>query len=106
MAHTCHWPGCGTKVPPAMWGCKSHWFRLPKDLRNRIWATYRTGQEISKTPSREYVEAALAVRDWIEANHGQRVLSVPNTRLQGDHVPQPAMPWPATLVEEDPYGGL
>lgn len=63
--HTCHWPGCGEEVPPAMWGCKGHWFALPKLLRDRIWATYRRGQEITKTPSPEYLEAALEVQAWI-----------------------------------------
>ena len=48
-----------------MWGCKAHWFALPKHLRDRIWATYRRGQEITKTPSREYLDAAQAVRQWI-----------------------------------------
>lgn len=63
--HTCHWPGCETPVPPQMWGCKGHWFTLPKALRDRIWATYRRGQEITKSPSPEYIEAALAVQEWI-----------------------------------------
>lgn len=65
--HTCHWPGCGKEVPPAMWGCKGHWFTLPKRLRDRIWATYRRGQEITKSPSPEYIEAALEVQKWIAA---------------------------------------
>ena len=65
MEHTCHWPGCETRVPTAMWGCKGHWFALPKRLRDRIWATYRRGQEVTKTPSPEYMEAAREVQDWI-----------------------------------------
>jgi len=36
VRHTCHWPGCNKEVPPAMWGCKTHWFSLPKRLRDRI----------------------------------------------------------------------
>lgn len=24
--HHCHWPGCDKPVPPAMWGCKRHWY--------------------------------------------------------------------------------
>lgn len=66
MSHTCHWPGCKVEVPPAMWGCRSHWYALPKYLRDRIWATYRPGQEISKNPSESYIEAAEAVQAWIE----------------------------------------
>ncbi len=66
--HTCHWPGCGKKVPPAMWGCRPHWFSLPKNLRDRIWATYRPGQEITKTPSPAYMDAAKEVQAWIAQN--------------------------------------
>ena len=64
MKHTCHYPGCATEVPPKMWGCKAHWFRLPKRLRDRIWATYRPGQEEDKNPSTEYLLAAYLVREW------------------------------------------
>lgn len=63
--HHCHWPGCGKQVPPAMWGCKAHWFKLPKRLRDRIWATYEPGQEVDATPSHEYVEVAMEVQQWI-----------------------------------------
>jgi hypothetical protein len=48
-----------------MWGCKAHWMRLPRELRNRIWATYRPGQEIDMLPSEEYLEAADVVQKWI-----------------------------------------
>lgn len=65
MSHRCHWPDCQKEVPPAMWGCRSHWFALPKVLRDRIWANYKPGQEITKTPSLAYIEAARAVQDWI-----------------------------------------
>lgn len=65
MSHTCHWPGCKVPVPPKMWGCRSHWFRLPQSLRNAIWRTYVPGQEIAKTPSAEYVAAATLVQAWI-----------------------------------------
>lgn len=66
MSHHCHWPRCDVAVPPRMWGCRRHWFMLPRSLRNRIWATYVPGQEITKTPSASYLEAARAVQDWIK----------------------------------------
>lgn len=64
--HGCHWPGCKKQVPPAMWGCRPHWFALPKALRDRIWATYAPKQEETQRPSREYVAAARAIRKWIK----------------------------------------
>lgn len=77
MTHTCHWPGCTTPVSPKLWGCKAHWLRLPKALRDRIWATYRPGQEVDKRPSPQYLKAAQAVQAWIneqvqQVPHGTR----------------------------------
>lgn len=63
--HTCHWPGCERAVPPAMWGCKEHWFKLPKPLRDQVWKEYRPGQEITKTPSARYLIVARLVQGWI-----------------------------------------
>lgn len=69
--HHCHWPGCEKQVPPAMWGCKTHWFRLPRNLRNDIWASYRPGQEVDGTPSAQYLDAATRAQAWIRDHGGQ-----------------------------------
>lgn len=68
MKHTCHHPGCTVEVPPRLWGCKKHWFRLPKRLRAAIWRTYRPGQEIDKNPSPEYLAVADEVQQWCLEN--------------------------------------
>jgi len=67
--HTCHWPGCEKQVPPAMWGCKPHWFKLPVELRNKIWLYFRPGQEKDFSPSSKYLKTADEVQEWIRANH-------------------------------------
>lgn len=66
MAHTCHWPGCDKEVPPKLWGCQRHWYTLPANLRARVWAAYRPGQEIDKQPSPEYLAVAHDVQKWIK----------------------------------------
>lgn len=63
--HLCHWPGCTKQVPPAMWGCRNHWFTLPSSLRKDLWNAYRPGQEIDMNPSREYLEAVRQIKKWI-----------------------------------------
>ena len=63
--HVCHWPGCGKQVPPAMWGCRPHWFKLPRAFRDEIWASYRIGQETDMTPSDEYLAVARKIDIWI-----------------------------------------
>lgn len=60
--HFCHAYGCQVEVEPKMFMCRSHWFRVPKELRDRIWALYRPGQELDKQPSRFYLEAARRAR--------------------------------------------
>ena len=67
--HHCHWPGCTKQVPPAAWGCKPHWFKLPDEIRRRIWQTYRPGQEADSRPSKDYVDAARDAQAWILAHH-------------------------------------
>lgn len=67
--HHCHWPGCDRTVPPAAWGCRKHWYMLPESLRRAIWAAFRPGQEVSKTPSPAYVEVAQQVQDWIAEHY-------------------------------------
>lgn len=66
--HKCHWPDCHKQVPPALWGCPTHWYRLPRTLRDKIWRTYVPGQENSGRPSPEYLDAAREVQRWIEEN--------------------------------------
>jgi hypothetical protein len=64
--HGCHWPGCSQQVPPAMWGCRRHWFMLPKRLRNVLWREYRAGQEEGRSPvSGAYLDVANEVQRWI-----------------------------------------
>lgn len=67
--HTCHWNGCSQQVPPAMWGCKKHWFMLPTSIRNKIWGTYKINQENTGAVSNAYLEAAKEAQDWIMKNH-------------------------------------
>lgn len=67
--HECHWPGCGRQCPPAMWGCRTHWFKLPKWLRNKIWDAYVPGQERRLDPSDEYLAVARETQDWIKEHY-------------------------------------
>jgi hypothetical protein len=73
--HKCHWPGCETVCKPAQWGCLKHWRKLPKHLRDKIWATFKPGQEVSKTPTRAYIEVAREVQAWIAENAGPTATS-------------------------------
>ena len=56
--HRCHATGCEAPVPPVMWGCRKHWFMVPRPIRMRILEAYRPGQCDDWKPSKEYLEAA------------------------------------------------
>ena len=77
--HRCHWPGCPRDVPPRLWGCRPHWFRLPQAIRNEIWQHYRPGQERDKHPSVDYVAAARRARAYA-LEHPDPALAPPAER--------------------------
>lgn len=43
--HKCPKAGCMKDVPHSMLACKTHWFELPRPLRQAIKATYKTDPE-------------------------------------------------------------
>lgn len=68
--HQCPAPGCKAQVPTYMLGCRTHWFKLPQDLRNAINRTYRRGQESNpRLVTTEYREALRAcIEFWCNAD--------------------------------------
>ena len=77
MAHSCHATDCRVAVPPEMWGCRRHWFMVPKPIRDRIWRSYRAGQCDDMTPSLEY---CMAAKDAVIAVATKENLK-PDTRI-------------------------
>lgn len=41
MSHKCPVPACGVQVPTSRLACPRHWFMVPKDLRDEVWAAYK-----------------------------------------------------------------
>jgi hypothetical protein len=52
--------------------CWPHWKKLPKHLRDAVWAAYIPGQEIRKDPTPEYMKVSEAARRWLAAAEGRR----------------------------------
>lgn len=63
--HNCNWPRCPTKVPTDMWGCRTHWYQLPPEIRRPIWRTYDPKNPLAP----EYVRHFEAAQAWIRENH-------------------------------------
>lgn len=63
--HDCHWPGgCHVQTAAAQFCCTKHWRMIPRPLQQKVWRAYRIGQEISKTPTREYMEVMREIKAW------------------------------------------
>ena len=70
MSHTCHATACEETVPASMWGCRRHWFMVPKAIRDRVWATYRAGQEDDWEPSKAYLRNAKEAVEAVALKEG------------------------------------
>lgn len=71
MSHRCHATGCLKAVPPEMWGCRRHWFMVPKKIRDEIWRTYRPGQCDDLKPSGAYLRAARSAVVAVAVKEGR-----------------------------------
>ena len=58
--HTCHAPGCDRNIAPKYLMCPEHWGQVPKAIQADVWKHYRSGQEVDKQPSAEWMAAANA----------------------------------------------
>jgi hypothetical protein len=42
------WPcavtGCSEHIDPSRLMCRGHWYRVPRQLRDLVWATWRSGE--------------------------------------------------------------
>lgn len=45
QTHKCPIPGCTVQCRSSIVMCREHWFQVPKPLRERVWATWRTLQQ-------------------------------------------------------------
>jgi hypothetical protein len=65
--HHCHAIGCEVPVPPNLFMCKRHWYKLPMFMRDAVWDAYVPGQEVRKDPSPKYLLVAADAQRWLAA---------------------------------------
>ena len=70
--HTCHAHGCDRVIAPRFFMCPRHWAMVPLAHKAAVLRTYRSGQEIDKNPSAEYVAAATAARNAVQEKEAGR----------------------------------
>jgi len=59
-ASRCPVPGCRARIDPSRLMCRGHWYLVAKPLRDRVWATWRSGQGAL---GREHQDAVLMAID-------------------------------------------
>lgn len=68
--HPCKVPACPVTVAPDRLMCAPHWYQVPRALRDRVWATWRSGAGVLTAEYREAVRQAVAAVEG--AAGGQR----------------------------------
>ncbi len=66
----CPVAGCEDRRRPYQMMCRRHWFRVPKDVRDRVW---RTVKKLGKDYMDARVEAILAATLWQPKIRGKSV---------------------------------
>lgn len=69
--HACVARACHAQVPRHQLMCRTHWFRVPADVRASIWLAYRPGQERIGNVSAAYLDAVAEAVEAV-ANRGRR----------------------------------
>jgi hypothetical protein len=58
-AGRCPVSGCREQIDPSRLMCRGHWYRLSKELRDLVWATWRSGEGVLSSEHREAVRQAI-----------------------------------------------
>ena len=48
------------QIDPSRLMCRRHWYRVPKPLRDQVWATWRSGQGVLSNEHQDAVRIAMA----------------------------------------------
>ena len=70
--HTCHAEGCERHVPPRLFMCSKHWHTLTRELQRAVWREYRDGQEVTMTPSEQYLVVTRQCIEYVAVREGRR----------------------------------
>src|SRR6266487_3853378 len=56
----CPVPACSERIDRSRLMCRSHWYQVPKALRDRVWATWRSGLGADSAKHKDAVSTAIA----------------------------------------------
>jgi hypothetical protein len=58
-ANRCPVSGCVEQIDPSRLMCRRDWYLVPKQMRDLVWTTWRSGQGASSGEHREAVRTAI-----------------------------------------------
>lgn len=58
-ASRCPLPGCSAQIDPSRLMCRSHWYLVPRQIRDRVWATWRSGHQAFSPEHQQAVRMAI-----------------------------------------------
>ncbi len=70
----CPIPGCKVQIDPSRLMCRAHWYMVPKNMRDRVWATWRSGQGAFSSEHEDAVRRAVVA---VPADGSERAASPP-----------------------------
>jgi hypothetical protein len=65
-AGRCAVPGCGVPIDPSRLMCRRDWYAVPKPLRDRVWATWRSGRDTATAEHLEAVRLAILASQAVQ----------------------------------------
>ena len=60
-ASHCPVPGCGEVIDGSRLMCRRDWYAIPRPVRDRVWATWRSGRGAHGSEHQQAVRVAIAV---------------------------------------------
>ena len=66
--------------------CRPHWYMLRSEMRSAEWRVHKSGQELRKDPSPEYVRVAGEAVEWLAAHEGSHHPAIDRAQLSFDLV--------------------
>lgn len=73
----CPHPACNAPKPGNMYACRKHWFSLPQNIRNAIWAAYKGSGALSEP----WLKADKQATDFWEAQQETKRLEQKQGKL-------------------------
>jgi hypothetical protein len=65
----CAVPGCGQQIDVSRLMCRDDWYAVPRPLRDRVWATWRSRSGVASGEHQDAVRIAVAASQAVRVQH-------------------------------------